>query len=240
MQQTTLLSKLTFSLILSISVAYSSAQTSKVAIVSISDTTIVHQHVGVTLFANFTDTLHLDIAVKQHIDEYLKKYLSTKYEVSIIDHLPDSVFSTRKGISNDWTRLRKDVKKWLTSVKDQYDWVIFIDNRSIPREMNVLIPDNTSGIYTRGKYAAFYTTITFVLYRTSNLQETEYYYLGGKLIEQTKNFKLPEDKKTFTPEMLFTIKNGLIKYLDSRVEYFLAKTYLVPQNQIDEIKANNP
>jgi hypothetical protein len=239
MKLTILLHGISVGLALFTGIAYSSAQTSKVAIVSLADTTVVHQHVGMTIFANFTDTLHLDIAVKQCINGYLKKYLSNKYEVNIIDQLPDSVFSAGKGIFGDWTRLRKEVRKWLTGIKDQYDFVIFIDNISVPREMNLLIPDNTSGIYTRGKRAAFYTTITLVLYRTSDLQELEYYYLGGKFIKQIENFKIPEDKKTFTPEISLFLKDGMIKYLESRVEYFLSKTYLIPQNQIDEIKTNN-
>lgn len=239
MKRTILLRNLTVGLVLFTSIAYSSAQTSKVAIISLADTTIVHQHVGTTIFANFTDTLHLDIAMKQCINGYLKKYLTAKYEVSIIEQLPDSVFSARKGIFGDWTGLRKEVRKWLASVKDQYDFVIFIDNISVPREMNLLIPDNTSGIYTRGKRVAFYTTVTPVLYRTSDLRELEYYYLGGKFVRQIENFKIPEDKKTFTTEMSLQIKEGMIKYIESRVEYFLSKTYLIPQNQIDEMKANN-
>jgi hypothetical protein len=112
MKRTTLLRNLTVGLVLFTSIAYSSAQTSKVAIISLADTTIVHQHVGTTIFANFTDTLHLDIAMKQCINGYLKKYLTAKYEVSIIEQLPDSVFLPERYF---WRMdgMRKEVKNGL-------------------------------------------------------------------------------------------------------------------------------
>ncbi len=101
------------------------------------------------------------------------------------------------------------------------------------------MPDNTSGLYTRGRIIGFYTTIAYLAYRTANFQELEYYYIGGKFLMPVKNLRLPEDKRTFSPEMQVVLEDGFTKYLDSRVEYFLTKTYLVPQNLIDRIKANN-
>jgi hypothetical protein len=235
MRDMNLLHYLTLSLTLAICISNSSAQTSKVAIISLADTTIVHQHVGSTLFSNFTDTLHLDVAVTQHLKQQLSKYLSQKYDVSMVGQLPDSVLSPSEKIFSNWGGLKKEVKKWLT---DRYDFVIFIRNRTIPRETNMIMPDNTSGLYTRGRTIGFYTTITFLAYRTSNFQKLEYYDIGGKFLMPVKNLKLPEDKRTFTPEMQVIIEDGFKKYLDSRVEYFLTKTYLVPQNQIDRINAN--
>jgi hypothetical protein len=70
MRHTNLLRNLTFGLVLIFNIVYSSAQTSKVAIISLADTTVIHQHVGLTILANFTDTLNLNIAVKQHIEQF--------------------------------------------------------------------------------------------------------------------------------------------------------------------------
>lgn len=237
MKPKTPLRTLAISFMLLLSMGCSFAQNQRIAIVSIEDTTIVHQHVGTTIVGNFTDTLTLDIAVKQHIENQLKKYLSRNYAVSIIN-LPDSVTSSSKGIYSKWGGLKSEAKSWLTVMKEQYDFVIFVNNTNIPREMNLLVPQNTSGFYTRGRTSAFYTTISFVPYRTSTLQKIEYYELGGKLLTPIKDFNLPEDKRTFTPEMLSTLKDGIIKHLDSRVEYFLVKTYFAAQNLIDEIKAS--
>lgn len=238
MKLTVLLRHISLSVLLAFTTAYSSAQTSKIALIFIADTTIVHQHVGTTAFTNFTDTLHLDVAAKQHIGEQLKRYLSRSYEVNMVN-LPDSVYSEKKGLYGGFG-LSKEVKAWLTASKSQYDFAIFIDNMEIPSEINLLIPRKTSGLYTRGKTIGCYTTINFSAYRTSSLKLLEYYTLGGKLVTPLENFKLPEDKQTFTPDMLLILKDGLIKHLDSRVEFFLTKTFLVPQNKIDEIKASNP
>jgi len=239
MKQKNHLRELTASLLLLISITYSSAQTSKVAIISLADTTIVHQHVGLTIIGNFTDTLHLNLAIKQHIEEQLKKYLSRSYTLSIINDTPD-LLSTTKGIYNNWLVLKKEVKNYISSIKDQYDYVIFIANTVIPRETNLIIPENTTGIYTQRRNALVYSTITFFAFRTSNLQKVDFYESYGKLTSPIKDFNLPEDKKSLTPEMLNILKEKIINHLDIRIEYFLAKTYLVPQNLIDEIKAKNP
>ena len=236
MKQKNLFRELTLGIMLIISITYSSAQISKIAIISLEDTTIVNKHVGFTILTNFTDTLNLNIAVKRHIEQQLIKNLSQKFEVSIINHLPDSIIYRQKT----WGGMTKNFKNWITNMKGQYDLVIIIDNLTIPREMNMMVPNNTSGLYSGSKYMGLYTTITFLAYRTANLEELEYYNLGGKLITQLKTFKLPEDKRTFTPEMFVLIKDGFIKHLDSRVEHFLTKTYLMTQSDIDQIKANNP
>jgi len=236
MKQTHVLRKLTLGMMLIFSIAYSSAQISKIAIISLEDTTIIHQHVGVTRFTNFRDTLNLNIAVKQYLEQQLVKYLSQKFEVSIVSQLTDS-FVYRPKI---WGGLTKNFKNWMTNMKDQYDLVIIINNISLTPEMNMLLPRNSSGLFSKTKYMSFYTTISFDAYRTSDLKELEYYNMGGKFVTPCKSFKLPDDKKTFTPEMLALLKDGFIKHLDSRVEHFLTKTYLMIQGDIDEIKANNP
>jgi len=233
MRQTNLLRQLTLGVMLLLGITYSSAQISKIAIISLEDTTIVNKHVGTIRFTNFTDTLNLHIAVKQHLEQQLIKDLSQKFQVSIINHLPDSIIYRQKT----WGGMTKNFKNWMTNMKDQYDLLIIIDNLTIPGEMNMMVPNNTSGLYSGSKYMGFYTTITFLAYRTANLEKLEYYNLGGKVVTQLKTFTLPEDKRTFTPEMLVLIKDGFIKHLDSRVEHFLTKTYLMTQSDLDEIKA---
>jgi len=234
MKQTNVLRKLTLGIIFLFSIAYSSAQISKIAIISLEDTTLVNRHVGITAFSNFIDTLNLDIAVKQHIEQQLVKKLSLKFEVSIINQLTDS-FVYRPKI---WGGFTKNFKNWMTNMKDQYDLVIIINNLSMPIE--TMLPNNTSGLFSKIKFMGFYTTITFDAYHTSDLKELEYYNMGGKFVTPCKSFKLPNDKKTFTPEMIDLIKEGFIKHLDSRVDHFLTKTYLMTQSDIDEIKVNNP
>ncbi len=235
MRKSLLLRIILLSLILGFKMYYSPAQISRIAILSESDTTFVHDHVGLTIFQNFTDTLNPGIAIEQQIVHGLKKYLSINYKVDIMKHLPDSVLSPEKSVFSI-LGLRKEVKNWMTDNKDKYDFLIIITNTEIPHETNLLITKNTSGIYSRNKHVMLYTTLSFIVYRTSNLQQIEYYHLGGQIARLPKNFRLPEDKKTFIPEQMAVVKDNFIKLLDSNVEYFLAKTYLVPQDKIDKIK----
>lgn len=83
--------------------------------------------------------------------------------------------------------------------------------------------------YIQGKKNTYlYTTITFYAYRTSSAKLLEYYNQGGELLHKLKNFKLPKDKKTFSPESLSFLEEEYKRYLDQRIKYFLAKTYLIP------------
>lgn len=210
------------------------AQTSKIAIVSLEDTTLINQHVGFTVFSNFTDTLQLHLPVRQYVEQRLFRYLSTNYEVSFLN-LPDSVYTSRKSIYSAWSGLSKEVKRWMTNLKDQYNLIIFVNNIDIPREMNFIAPPKTSGVYSRGRVFGCFTSISFFAYRTSNLNELEYYNLGGKIVSELKDVSIPEDKRSFTPEALELIKAGLLKHLDSRIVHFLSKTFLVSQQDMDNI-----
>jgi len=235
MKSTNSLFFLILSALLFVCVVHSSAQSTKIAIVSMEDTLLVNQHVGFTIFANFTDTLHLDLPIAMHVEQQLQKYLAPTYDISFIE-LPDSIIGNKKEIYGLWG-MNKKIKKWISDSKDKYDYVIFTYNTSIPREMNVIVPDKTSGLYSGPIYSSYFTSISFLAFKTENMSDLKYYELGGKFMTQNKEFKLPKDKKSFTPEMLELIKVGFMKHLDSRIEHFLTKTFLVPQNRIDEINA---
>ena len=211
------------------------AQTSKIAIVSVADTTILHRHAGLTVLTNFRDTMSINFSMIGHIEKKLQTYLVPGYTITVV-LLPDSVLKAKNGyFSSDKS---KKLKQWIKNSKDLYDFVIVIDNIELS-EVYRYIPKNSSGLLSRPSFLSYYTTITFNGYRTSNLKALEYYHEGGEFLKPIKNFKLPEDKKTFTPETMELINIGFRKYLDSRVEYFLSKTYMVPQDKIDAIKAES-
>ena len=152
----------------------------------------------------------------------------------MVVQLPDSVTKVKNGFFSQ-ARTKK-IKQWIKNSKDLYDFVIVIDNMGLSENVRPM-RDNTSGVLGRMNSIAYYSTISFFGYRTSNLKPLEYYNQGGDFIKPIKNFKMPEDKRSFTPEMLTFLYDGLKNYLDSRVEYFLAKSYLVPQDKIDAKKA---
>jgi len=210
------------------------AQTSKIAIVSISDTTFIHQHLGLTAFTNFVDTLHLNFSMIDRMEKTLHTYLDPGYTVTVVQ-LPDSVLKVKNGFFS--AARTKKIKQWIKNSKDVYDIVIVIDNMGLS-ENERLMRSNTSGLLSRMSYISYYSTISCFAYRTSNLKELEYYN-QGQLVKPVKNFKLPENKRSFTPEMINLLYNGFKNYLDGRVEYFLTKTYLIPQDKIDAIKGES-
>jgi hypothetical protein len=200
------------------------AQTQKVLIVSLEDTTIVHCHLGITAFTNFKDTLKTSIPLSKIIEEKLSGYLSASFETHIIN-APAEI---KKQAFGFWGQ-SKEYKNWIKEEEKGYDYLIIINNIDISNEMNnSAMPKNTSGFYSRGSAHGVFTTINFEVYRTSNNQKIEYYNFGSKVFVHLKDFKMPEDKRTFDDQMLETIKNELIKQIDNRIKYFLAKTYILP------------
>jgi len=199
------------------------SQTNKIALLSMEDIIIVHQHLGTTAFTNFTDTLHLDIPLATYVQNKLVGWMSAKYDVTIVE-VPDSI---RKNAITFWGR-SKAFNRWYDDMKSAYDYIVIVSNISIPTEMNYRIPNNTSGFYSRGSLHGPYTTINFDVYRAATNKRMEYFNLGGNIVTQLKEFKMPDDKRSFTPEMLTEIKTELLKHMDIRIKYFLNHTYLVP------------
>lgn len=201
------------------------AQTNKIGIVFDADTTLICQHVGLTIFSNSTNELPLNVNMQESLVQNLKAYLETKYVVDIIE-LPDSLKNKDLGLFD--SGIGKKLSKWAETKDKDFDIIVFIRNQDIPGEWNVIVPQNTNGVYSRQKNTYLYTTITFYAYRTSSAKLLEYYNQGGELLHKLKNFKLPKDKKTFSPESLSFLEEEYKRYLDQRIKYFLAKTYLIP------------
>ncbi|MBF0574765.1 hypothetical protein [Dysgonomonas sp. GY617] len=82
--------------LLSVCTFHSTAQTKKIGVVLMADTSTIYQYIGVTIFENNTKPLPLDIALSQYIEKSLKAYLTPEYEVSICE-LPDSLKTAKKA-----------------------------------------------------------------------------------------------------------------------------------------------
>ena len=209
-------------LILSYRVA--SAQTNRIIVVPIEDTTLVDCHVGATLFSNSVKPLNINIPMAKYIENKLNEYLSTKYEVTIA--CPPAEI-TRKAYG--FLEKSKEFKSWLNEKQKSFDIVILIRNIDIRNElMNAPIPTGTSGFYRRGRMHGVYTTISFQAYRVSN-GETFEYYESHKAFSIIKNIKLPKGKEEFDESSLHLIEEEMYKLQDSRIKYFLGNTYLIPE-----------
>lgn len=201
------------------------AEKTRIGIVFDADTTIVNQYIGFTMFSNSTDSSLIQINLKEHIINKLKSHLEVKYDVDLIS-LPDSL--QNKGIGFLEGGLGKKLSKWGNTKKEDCDIIIFIRNQTFPREWNILVPPNTSGIYARRKNVYLYTTITFYAYQTEKNKVLDYYTFGGDYLHHLKGFRLPRERAEIDNEMLNFLNDEYVKYLDQRIEDFLTKSFLVP------------
>lgn len=239
-----LLSKLSLVIFLLVPTVNIYAQLPTIAIINLSDSTLIHKHLGVTVFTNSTDTFDLQFNCKKYVDQKLIQFLSSKYTVSFIT-IPDTLLSKNKSIYNSWG-LKKTVKSWLASLKDKYEFVIYIEScrpdAGIQRGGMFLTNQTfySSGLYSRGNpiksSAAAYSTILFLAFRTSNQEELEYYPGMKSSTQPIKGYKFSKERMSIDPEMLPLIKTELVKLLDYKAEHFLTGTYLVPKDAYEALK----
>jgi len=146
--------------------------------------------------------------------------------------------------SPDSWGLKKTTKIWLASLKDKFEFVIFILSNSPGGMTGGMFMTNqafySSGLYTRGNPiktgVATYSTIQFIIFRTSNSENLEYFAGMKAGTSPIKGYKFSKDIMTIDPEMLPFIKTELVKQLDYKIENFLTGTFLVPQDAYDALK----
>lgn len=213
------------------------AQKRTIGIVFDADTTLVLEHVGLTIFNNKTNPLPINISISQYIENKLLEHLGNKYEVSICK-LPDSLQHVSLNIFEEGG-IGKKLTKWAKSKKDEYDIVLFIRNENLSNILyNFVAQRNSSGIYSRKNRVSLYSSITFFAYMNYIPKPKLLNYTGSEsvILKHLKGFKLPKDKSSLPPEMLDFIKYEFEKYLDSRIEHYIIKTSLLGPNQKDTIK----
>lgn len=124
------------------------AQTTRIGIVSAADTTLIYLHLGLTALTNFIDTIHINFSIVDHLEKKLQVYLNPAYTVTVV-HLPDSVMKVKNGFFSQ-ARTKK-IKQWIKNSKDQYDFVIVIDNMELSENCRPM-HNNTSGLFSRMSY----------------------------------------------------------------------------------------
>lgn len=213
--------------LISLFVSDLNAQSRRIGIVFNADTTVICQHVGLTIFSNSTNELPLGIDIPQLITSKLLDSLSNKHQVANI-LLPDSLRGVKAGVFE--SGISKKITKWARTKGDEYDLIIFIINSESRG-----IPYNTSGVYSADGKAFLYTTITFSVYDISkakliyNGQVT-----GGKWFPKLKDIKLPKNKKNFDADLLKILKEKFESFLEERVDYFLSKAKFVPDKKSEK------
>lgn len=215
------------------------AKIRRIAIVNVIDTTLIHNHLGATIFTNKIDTFACQLNCKEFIDKELSRYLIEKYEVSFIN-MPDSLKAKVGSINNDWGYIKKAAKPWILSLKDKYDLVIYIENVPISNFSlkNVVLQSN--GLFTEGViyriYVYAYSTISFTAITTKDLDILDYEQGLMKFMTPIRRTEYFGNKIVINPVMLPLIKSKLEKLMDSKIEYFLTNSGLITKGDFAIMK----
>ena len=225
--------KILLGLILLFPTFKSHAQHPRVAIINVSDTTLFHKHLGVTPLTNKMDTLDLHFDCTQYVNRELTRYLSPGHRVIFIT-TPDTLLSKNKSL-NGAMGLKKKVKTWLASLKDKYEFVIYIQTDPSGGGLK-----GAGGLFTHGNpikmQVSTFSTISFTAFSTSNQEIMEYFPGLESDNFPIKAYKFTKDIMTIDPEMIPYLKSELMKHLDYKIENFLTDTSLVPKEVFDKIK----
>jgi len=216
------------------------AKIRRIAIVNVMDTTLIHNHLGATIFTNKIDTFACQLNCKEFIDKGLFSYLKETYEVSYIS-MPDSLRVKVRSINNEWNYITKAAKPWIMSLKDKYDHVIYVEN--VPKSnfslKNVVLQSN--GLYTEGViyriYVYAYSTISFTAITTRDLDILDYDQGLMKFLIPIRKNEYFGNKIEINPIMLPLIKSKLEKLMDSQIEYFLTNSGIITKGDFAIMKS---
>ncbi len=229
MKSKNVLKLLLVTLLLSVWSFNSTAQSKKIGVVFMADTTLVHQKIGLTIFENSTKPLPLHIALSGYIEKSLQNYLTPEYSINISE-LPDSLKNVKMGILE--SGIGKKLSRWANTKNGEYDIIIFIKNMDAAFGYNSSVSAKASGILTKTKSIYLYSTISYYAYDTTKEKLMGYNNKGGDFLYQLKGVNLPKDLKDLTPEMVDYFTFEFKKYINSRIEYFISKSKLMTQNEI--------
>ena len=214
-------------------------QPSRIAIVNLADSNLIYKHVGFASFKDKADTFECQFNCKKYIGQELKRILSTRYAVSILP-APEKLIPVQGSIYN-LMNSNNDVKSWISDLKNQYDFVIFIETGEEDDLMDTRKQKLRScGFYTRGNpaksWVAVYSTTRFTAMRTSNLELVDYDWKAMDYLLPISDYQFSRQNLLIDSEMLPVIKTELIKLLDYKMEYFLTNSYLLPNVDYESSK----
>jgi len=230
---------LVFFIFLFVSVKASFAQSSRIAIVNVVDSNLIYKHVGYTIFKDKADTFDCQFNSKKYIDQELTRLLSSRYIVSILS-IPTSLVSLNGNI-NDALIGNNEVGTWINSLKNQYDFVIFVETGEQDDLMDAKKQKlRSSGFYSRGNpsksWVAVFSTCRFTAIRPSNLEAVNYDLSGMESLLPITDYQFSRQNLLIDPEMLPLIRTALIKLIDYKLEYFLTDSYLLPDGDYNSLK----
>lgn len=213
-------------------------QPSRIAIIDLADSNLIYKHVGFASFKDKSDTFDCRFNCKKYIEQELTRVLSTRYTVSLLS-APDKLIPANGSIYNLLNSI--DVKSWISGLKNEYDFVIFVESGEEDDIMDTKKQKLRScGLYTRGNpaksWVAVFSTTRFTALRTANSEVVDYDWRGMDYLLPINDYQFSRQNLLIDPEMLPVIKTGLIKLLDYKLEYFLTNSYLLPNVDYESLK----
>ncbi|MDO9256814.1 MAG: hypothetical protein Q7U54_14945 [Bacteroidales bacterium] len=214
-------------------------QPSRIAIIDLADSNLIYKHIGFTVFKDKSDTFDCQFNCKQYIKQELTRVLSTRYTVSLIS-APDKLIPSNGSIYN-LLNGNNDIKSWISGLKNQYDFVIFVETGEEDDLMDTKKQKLRScGLYTRGNpaksWAAVFSTTRITAIRTANSEVLEYDWKGMDYLLPISDYQFSRQNLLIDPEMLPVIRTGLVKLVDYKLEYFLTNSYLLPNVDYESLK----
>lgn len=215
------------------------SQPSGIGIVNLVDSNLIYKHVGLPGFKDKLDTFDCRFNCKKYIDQEIERILSTRYNISFISR-PASLVSPNGNITN-LLNVNKDVQTWITRLKNQFDFIIFIETGE---QTDIMDPKKqklrSSGLYSRGNagknWVAVFNTNSFTAIRTANLEIVHYDLNGMEFLFPIPNFQFSRQGELIDPEMLPLIRSELIRLIDYKLEFFLTDSYIMPDAEYNKVK----
>lgn len=208
------------------------AKPSGIGVVNLLDSALIYKHIGLTGFKDKVDTFDCQFNCKKHIDQELTRILSTKYTISFIS-MPGSLISSSHDINNSLHQ-NEAIQKWINSLKNQFDFIIFVETGE---QVDIMDPKkqklSSTGLYSRvvqGKnWVAVFNTTSLTAIRTSNLEIINYDLSGMDYLLPVNNYQFSKQDLLIDPEMLPLIRSELIRLIDYKLEFFLTDSYIMPE-----------
>jgi hypothetical protein len=215
------------------------AQSSQVAIINRADSSLLYKHIGLSSFKDKVDTFDCQFNCKKYIEQELTRILSFRYAVSL-PSIPNNLLSSNGSIYNS-ADINNEVKLWVSSVKNKYDFVIFVETGEQDDIMDTKKQKlRSSGLYSRvnptNVWVVVYSTTRFTLVRTSNAEIVDYDWSGMDYMLPLNDYQFSRNDLLIDPEMLLLVKDELVKLFDYKLEYFLVNTFLMPDGDYENLK----
>jgi hypothetical protein len=229
-------------IVFSLSVLFTVAQ-SRVAIVNLMDSVLLHENVGITVFANSTGEFDCQFNPKEYVDHEMERFLSGKFSpiFVLIEDSPVEIADEKPAdeIYEDIYPEKINYKAWVKEHRNEYNYVVFIENRPWTDPLlNIQLQSN--GVFTSGNiikhWAKVYSTVYITAYSTKTLKTLYFDKSNWYYTRTIKDYKFPEENAKIDPEMVQVIIDHLKGLIDSRIEHFMVGTGLLSQDEFHKVK----